>query len=96
MHEQVTSDTNTGLGNPATFLMSGRRYLTIGPYGSGVAPTVVVLDRKPGETTLALAYPGEGTYVRLTVDHANRIVREVLAAPNHLVTRTLVYPEKGE
>lgn len=96
VHEQVTSNTNTGLGDPATFHMSGREYLGVGPYGSGVAPTVVVLHRTPRETTLALAYPGEGTYVRLTVDHHHRIVREVLAAPNHLVTRTLVYPEDGE
>lgn len=96
VHEQVTSNTNAGLGDPAEFSMSGRRYLSIGPYGSGVAPTVVVLDRRAGETTLALAYPGEGTYVRLTLDHHDRIVREVLAAPNHLVTRTLVYPEEVE
>lgn len=96
VHEQVTSDTKAGLGDRATFVMSGRRYLTIGPYGSGVATTVVILDRKPGETTLALAYPGEGTYVRLALDHHNRIIREVLAAPNHLVTRTLVYPEETE
>lgn len=96
VHEQVTSNTNTGLGDPATFVMSGRRYLTIGPYGSGVAATVVVLDRKQDETTLALAYPGEGTYVRLTLDQHNRIVREVLNAPNHLVTRTIVYPEEAE
>lgn len=96
VHEQVTSNTNAGLGDPATFVMSGRRYLTIGPYGSGVATTVVVLDQKQEETTLALAYPGEGTYVRLTLDHHHRIIREVLTAPNHLVTRTLVYPEETE
>ena len=96
VHEHVTSNTNAGLGDPATFAMSGRRYLTIGPYGSGVAPTVVVLDQKPGQTTLALAYPGEGTYVRLTLDQHHRIIREVLTAPNHLVTRTLVYPEEAE
>jgi len=93
---QVTSDTNAGLGLQRRLEMSGRKYLGVGPYGSGVAPSVVVLSRSPSETTLALGYPGEGTYIRLTFDDRDRIVREVLAAPNHLVSRTLVYPQRND
>ncbi|KRB73134.1 hypothetical protein ASE01_20395 [Nocardioides sp. Root190] len=96
VHERVTSNTNAGLGDPAEFNMTGPDYVTVGPYGSGVAPIVIVIDRTAGETTLALAYPAEGTYVRLTLDDHDRIVREVLAAPHHLVTRTLIYPEAAE
>lgn len=96
VHEQVTSDTNAGLGFQRRLEMSGRKYLGVGPYGSGVAPSVVVLSRSPSETTLALGYPGEGTYIRLTFDDRYRIVREVLAAPNHLVSRTLVYPQRND
>lgn len=88
IHEQVTSDTSSGLGDLGIPL-TGREYLNTGPFGSGRAPVVVRLD----EHTLALGYPAEATYVQLTLDDDDRIVREVLAAPNHLVTRTLVYPE---
>ena len=96
LHEQVTSDTDAGLGDPTTLTISGPEYLKVGPYGSGKAPIVTVLGRHRGDTVLALAYPAEATYVRLTVDRSGRITREVLAAPNHLTTRTLVYPEAGE
>lgn len=89
IHERVTSDTGSGLGDLTGIPLTGREYLDTGPFGSGVAPVVVRLD----EHTLALGYPAEGTYVQLTLDHHDRIVREVLAAPNHLVTRTIVYPE---
>ncbi len=89
IHEQVTSDTGTGLGVLTGIPLTGREYLDTGPFGSGIAPAVVRLD----EHTLALGYPAEATYAQLTLDHHGRIVREVLAAPNHLVTRTLVYPE---
>ena len=95
LYERVTSDTNSGLGQEVRLQLSGPELLDSDPYGSGVAPTVVVLGRNQltGETEMALAYPGEGTYVRLTLDHHGRIARETLAAPNHLTTRTIVYPE---
>lgn len=88
VHEQVTSDTGSGLGDLTGIPLTGREYLDAGPFGSGVAPVVVRLDQH----TIALGYPAEATYTQLTLDHHGRIVREVLAAPNHLVTRTLVYP----
>lgn len=88
IHEQVTSDTSSGLGDLSGIPLTGREYLEAGPFGSGVAPVVVRLDQR----TLSLGYPAEATYVQLTLDRHDRIVREVLAAPNHLVNRTLVYP----
>lgn len=93
LYERVTS--NSGLGQEVRLQLSGPELLDSDPYGSGVAPTVVVLGRNQltGETEMALAYPGEGTYVRLTLDHHGRIARETLAAPKHLTTRTIVYPE---
>lgn len=96
LHEQVTSDTSQGLGQPTRLGLSGRKFLASEPYGSGLAPTVVVLRQSGRETTIALAYPGEGTYVRLTIDADNQILRETLSAPNHLVTRTFVYPEADD
>ncbi|GAB3668683.1 hypothetical protein GCM10027596_39860 [Nocardioides korecus] len=93
LHEQVTSNTNQGAGRLNRLPMSGEDFLSREPYGSGSAPTVVLLEERAGETTLALAYPGEGTYVRLTVDRDGRILRETLSAANHLTSRTFVYPE---
>lgn len=92
VHEQVTSDTSIGAAGRSAIPLTGREYLGTGPFGSGVAPVVIRLD----DNTLALGYPAEATYVQLTLDHHDRIVQEVLAAPNHLVTRTLIYPEHGD
>ncbi|NYI77065.1 copper resistance protein CopC [Nocardioides panzhihuensis] len=98
LYEQVTSDTNGASGIETRIPMSGQELVDSDPYGSGIAPTVVLLGHDPdtGETELALAYPGEGTYVHLTLDHHDRIVRETLNAPKHRTTRTLVYPEDDD
>jgi copper transport protein len=93
LHEQVTSDTNQGSGTPSQLTLSGLAFLATEPYGSSIAPTVTVLRKNREETTLALAYPAEGIYALLTVDATGRIQRETLAAPNHLITRTFVYPK---
>jgi copper transport protein len=92
LHEQVTSDTATGLGPRMRLRLSGEEYLSAGPFGSGRAATVTRYQvHRGGEVTIALGYPSEGVYVLLTVDRQNRIVREVLTSGEHLVTRTLVY-----
>ena len=96
LHEQVTSDTNQGLGTLSRLGLTGTRFLASEPYGSGIAPTVTVLTRNRDETTLALAYPGEGVYALLIVDATGLIRRETLAAPNHLISRTFVYPQSTD
>lgn len=63
------------------------------PFGSGVAPVATRMARNGAESALALAYPAEGVYIVLTVDRTGRIIREQLAAPKHLVSRTFVYPD---
>ena len=94
LHEQVTSDTATGLGDHMRIRLSGQEYLAAGPFGSGRAATVTRYDvHSDGQVTLALAYPAERVFVLLTVDRKDRIVREVLTSGEHLVTRTLVYDE---
>ena len=96
LHEQVTSDTNQGLGTLSRLALSGPIFLSSEPYGCGIAPAVTILTKNRDETTLALAYPGEGVYALLTVDATGRIRRETLAAPNHLVSRTFIYPEPSD
>lgn len=93
VYERVTSDTRAGLGAERRLGISGPAFLEAEPYGSGVAPSVVVTGRSGDETEVALAYPGEGVYVRLVLDHHGRVVRETLTTANHLVNRTFVYPE---
>jgi copper transport protein len=94
LHEQVTSDTATGLGPRMRLRITGEEYLAAGPFGSGRAATVTRYQvHRGGEVTLSLGYPAESVYVLLTVDRRNRIVREVLTSGEHLVTRTLVYNE---
>lgn len=94
VHEQVTSDTTTGLGPQTRLRLSGQEYLKAGPFSSGRAVSVTRYQVHPGgEVTLALAYPAEKVFVLLTIDRRNRIVREVLTSGEHLVTRTLVYDD---
>lgn len=93
LHEQVTSDTTTGLGTLRKLRLTGDEFLDSEPYGSGIAPVVTRLRGQGGEITLALGYPGEGTYVLLTASREDRITRETLVSATHLVTRTFVYDE---
>lgn len=96
LHEQVTSDTATGLGPHTALRIAGQEYLAAGPFSTGRAVSVTHYRTHPGgEVTLALAYPAEKVFVLLTVDRQNRILREVLTSGEHLVTRTLVYDDPG-
>lgn len=93
LYEQVTSDTTDGLGIQKRLRLTGRAFLESDPFGSGVAPVATRMARSEDESTLALAYPAEGIYIALTVDRTGRIIREQLAGPKHLVSRTFVYPD---
>lgn len=96
LHELVTSNTVRGLGDLKQLPLSGKEFLASEPYGSGAAPVITRLPEENGHRRLALAYPAEHTQLDLTLDDGGRILHETLTAPNHLVTRTFVYPETGE
>lgn len=96
LHEQVTSDTTRGPGRPQRLQLTGADFLDTEPYAKGIAPIAAMTSRTRDETTLALGYPGENVSILLTVDSADRIVRETLIAPYHLLQRTFVYPDHGE
>ncbi|MCX5418049.1 copper resistance CopC/CopD family protein [Streptomyces sp. NBC_00059] len=96
LHELVTSNTARGLGDLKQLPISGKAFLAAEPYGSGTAPVITRLPDENGHRRLALAYPAEHTQLDLTLDETGRIVHETLTAPNHLVTRTFVYPEPEE
>ncbi|MFE9600092.1 copper resistance protein CopC [Streptomyces hokutonensis] len=96
LHELVTSNTALGLGDLKQLPITGKEFLAAEPYGSGTAPVTTRLPDENGHRRLALAYPAEHTQLDLTLDETGRILHESLTAPNHLVTRTFVYPETGE
>ncbi|MGA5189260.1 copper resistance CopC/CopD family protein [Streptomyces griseoincarnatus] len=93
LHELVTSNTVRGLGDLKQLPITGKEFLASEPYGSGTAPVISRLPDENGHPRLALAYPAEHTQLDLTLDETGRILHETLTAPNHLVTRTFVYPE---
>ncbi|WP_079077966.1 copper resistance protein CopC [Streptomyces sp. CdTB01] len=96
LHELVTSNTARGLGDLKQLPLTGKEFLASEPYGSGTAPVITRLPDESGHRRLALAYPAEHTQLDLTLDESGRILHETLTAPNHLVTRTFVYPEPDE
>ncbi|NEE09552.1 copper resistance protein CopC [Streptomyces sp. SID7499] len=96
LHELVTSNTARGLGDLKQLPIMGKEFLASEPYGSGTAPVITRLPDENGHRRLALAYPAEHTQLDLTLDETGRILHETLTAPNHLVTRTFVYPDPDE
>jgi len=94
VHELVTSDTSRGIGTPKTISITGSRFLASEPYGGGRAPVTTRLASTPSHTRLALAYPADNLQLELTLTPDGRILRETLAAPNHLVTRSFDYPPR--
>lgn len=93
LYERVTSDTTGDPGNVTAFDWSGRRFLSVEPYGSGAATFAAVIGRQGGQVTLAVGFPAERAQAELVIDKQGRIRRETLTAPNHLIDRTFVYPE---
>jgi copper transport protein len=75
---------------------TGARFLASEPYGSGTAPVTTRLPDQDGHRRLALAYPAEHLQLTLTLDTDGRITHESFTGPNHLITRTFVYPEADE
>lgn len=96
LHELVTSNTARGLGDLRQLPLTGKEFLASEPYGSATATVITRLPDESGHRRLALAYPAEHTQLDLTLDETGRILHETLTAPNHLVTRTFVYPEPEE
>lgn len=96
VYERVTSDTTRGLGIPHSLTPTGQQFLTSEPYSGGRAASVNTVPGPDGTTTVLLGYPAEKTQIELTVGADGRPQRETLTAPNHLVTRTFIYPERDE
>lgn len=92
VYERVSSDSRSGPGPVTRLVMSGKAFLGVEPYGSGVAAQAALLPVENGQSALAVGFPGDLTQAELVLDARGRLVRETLTAPYHWVTRTFVYP----
>lgn len=95
LHELVASDADRLRTEPTTLTTDGKTFIASEPYAQGTAPQSARFTDTDGNTVLALGFPGERLALELTLDNHDRVVRETLVAPNHLIQRTFRYPERG-
>ncbi len=90
LREAVTSDYHGDPGGEEALPITGPRFIVNEPYAAGIANAVALGSAEQGDQ-LAFAFPAQGYVIRLWLAPDNRIVREVLVTPNHLITRTFDY-----
>jgi copper transport protein len=93
--ESITSDTTSPTPAAQSVTIDGPEFIDSDPYAGPPDPGVVVEPRPGGHRLLTFGLPAEGVHVALEVDASYRIIRETLAGPNHLATRTFTYPPYG-
>lgn len=91
MYETVTSDTTTGTHEPRPIELSPRDFLSLAPYGSGIAPIAARISGDGEPIRLALGFPAASINVRFMLDERGRIVDETLTDAKHLIHRRFVY-----
>jgi copper transport protein len=91
LSEQVTSDGSRGLGQPRRITVTGNHFIASEPYAQARA-SLTASYTTPAGKVLDLAYPTDAISIQLTLDPNNQIVRETLATPDELVTRSFIYP----
>ncbi len=89
LREAVTSDYRGDPGAAKELLMTGTDFVAREPYAEGAVDPVSISD--PSGDQLAVGFPANGIVVRLWLDADDRVVRQVLVSPNHLITRTFDY-----
>lgn len=87
--ETVTSDTRADPGIVRDLPTTGAEFIAREPYAEGVSDAVTVSG--PDGEQLAFAFPANGISTQLWLDDRDRITRQVLVSPNHLITRTFAY-----
>lgn len=91
--ETVTSDTRADPGIVRELPTTGADFIAREPYAEGVSDAVTVSG--PDGDQLAFAFPANGISSQLWLDDRDRITRQVLVSPNHLITRTFAYLPPG-
>lgn len=88
--EKVSSGPGS-VSRPFRFRLSGRALMASELYRSG-AVDVRSLSRTGAPTELAFALPASTIWYRMTIDASNRVRRETIVSPGHLIHRTFSYP----
>lgn len=91
--QSVTSNTKGPSFPSLQISVSGPQLLSGEPYGLKPPAQAVLLSRSPDTATLGLAYPHSNIYVQLVVNKQNRIIREQLTSPHHLIEARFQYPK---
>ncbi len=92
VYEQVTSDTALGAGSMHAIRLSGSQFLAVEPYAGGVVPVAGLVTGSGGQQVLLLGFPDAGTWAELTIGAHDRFTHEILADPDHLISRGFAYP----
>ena len=94
VYEQVTSDTALGAGSMHAIRLSGSQFLAVEPYAGGITPVADLVTGSGGQQVLLLGFPDAGTWAELTLGAHDRFTHEILADPDHLISRGFAYPGK--
>jgi copper transport protein len=89
VRERVTS--GPGASVQHAFQLSGRRFIASEPYTDRV-PDVQKLPSGGNLTQVVVNLPGSNIWVQLSVDARDRVAREVIVSPGHLIQRSFSYP----
>ena len=90
---QVTEAVSSGPGSKApsgTYLLSGRQFMQTEEFAGG-GVDVRVLGHPGRLTELAFALPGSSIWYRMWIDHRDRLRREQILDPGHLIRRSFSY-----
>lgn len=87
--ERTSSTPNTSFAH--TWRASGRQFVASEPYTARVSD-VRPLPSRRGLRQLVLYLSGSDIWVHLWIDDQDRVRREVIVDPGHLIQRTLSYP----
>lgn len=90
--ERTSSSPGRSFGH--TFRLSGSQFLVSEPYTQRV-PGLRLLPSAPGLRQGVLYLSGSEIWVHLWIDARDRIRREVIVDPGHLIERTFSYPGRG-
>lgn len=80
---------------PARYTLTGKAFMATELYGSG-AVDVRPISNADGLTVLTFALPGSNIWYRIWIDRSNRLRREVIVSPGHLIKRAFAYSRRRQ
>jgi hypothetical protein len=87
--ERVSS--GPGMSAENTFLITGDTFMELELYAAGGATDIRLVPGRDNERTLVFYLPGSSLWYSFELDAADRIQREVIVSPGHVIERTFSY-----